>query len=87
MLFRDLIENVCIEPDRRAESILTQVDELRGRKSRLILCDNYAKAYMIFADLYSVNFYQEVAWDVNIIYGKNSLSEFSLNDFDYVNPK
>lgn len=42
---------------------------------------------MLFANLYSVNFYQEVSWDVNIIYGKNSLTEFSLNDFDYVNQK
>lgn len=82
-----MIENICIEPERRAENILAQVDELKGRKSRLILCDNYAKAYMIFAELYSVNFYQEVSWDVNIIYGKNSLCEFSLNDFDYVNLK
>lgn len=83
----DLIETVCIEPEKRAEHILTSVDENKRHKTQLVLCDNYSKAYVLFANLYSVNFYQEVAWDVNNIYGKNSLNEFSLNDFDYVNLK
>ena len=34
-----------------------------------------------------MNIYQEVIWDANVIYGKNGLREFSLNDFDYVNTK
>jgi hypothetical protein len=33
------------------------------------------------------NWFKEVKWDINAIYGQNSLNEFSLNDFDYINSK
>lgn len=82
-----MIEVVNIQPERRLQQIYSEINESKKLKKKLQLCGCYSKAYTIFCDYLNSNFYQEVVWDVNVIYGQNYLSEFSLNDFDYVNLK
>ncbi len=84
---RNLFESVLVKPDARLDRIYESIHEKNKLKKRLQICDNYSKAYNVHADWKSTNCYQEVVWDVNVIYGQNALNEFSLNDFDYVNSK
>jgi hypothetical protein len=84
---RNLFECVLVKPDARLDRIYESIHEKHKLKRRLHICDNYSKAYNVHADWKSTNCYQEVVWDVNVIYGQNALNEFSLNDFDYVNAK
>jgi len=84
---RDLFECVLVKPDARLDRIYESIHERNKLKKRLHICDNYSKAYNVHADWKNTNCYQEVVWDVNVIYGQNALNEFSLNDFDYVNVK
>lgn len=76
-----------IQPEKRLVSIYKDINDSKYLRKKLNLCDSYSKAYTVCCDYNSVCFYQEVVWDVNVIYGKNSLNEFSLNDFDYVSIK
>ena len=82
-----MFDNVNIHKDGRLKQVYANFNREKHLKKKLKLCDNYSKAYLFFCDYYNLNPYQEVAWDVNVIYGKNGLREFSLNDFDYVNIK
>lgn len=84
---KDLYEHVNIQPEKRVTQIYSEINETNELKKKLQLCGCYGKAYSVYCDVSSVNFYQEVVWDVNVIYGQNGLTEFSFNDFDYVNTK
>ena len=87
ILSRELIDWVNIQPEKRLNSIYKDINEFKSLRNKLNLCDSYSKAYTVCCDYNSVLFYQEVVWDVNVIYGKNCVNEFSINDFDYVNMK
>ncbi len=82
-----MIDTVNIQPEKRLQSIYNHIFEFKTLKKKLQICGCYSKAYLVYCNLIGSNCYQEVVWDVNLIYGQNSLVEFSLNDFDYVNQK
>jgi hypothetical protein len=84
---RDVIEQVNLQSEKRFNQIYALLNESKSLKKKLRLCDNYNKAYTFFCDNLNINIYQEVIWDANVIYGKNGLKEFSLNDFDYISSK
>jgi hypothetical protein len=84
---RDIFEHVNVQPEKRIQTIYNEINETNELKKKLQLCGCYSKAYSVYCDVISVNFYQEVVWDVNVIYGQNGLTEFSFNDFDYINSK
>ena len=86
---RDALPDACclIQPERRMQRIYAYLHKSLELKSKLQMCGSYPKAYSVYCDLLGVNFYQEVVWDVNVIYGQCALVDFSLNDFDYVNVK
>lgn len=84
---RDLIDTVNIQPEMRLNAIYNDLTEMKTLKKKLQLCGCYSKSYSVHCNFIGMNCFQEVVWDVNLIYGQNGLTEFSLNDFDYVNPK
>jgi hypothetical protein len=86
-LKRDLFDFANVQAESRFSQIYARLAETRALKTKLQLCGNYSKAYVLYCDFYGVNTYQEVIWDANVIYGKNGLRQFSLNDFDYINSK
>lgn len=67
--------------------IYNQILEYKNPKKKIQICGCYSKAYLINCNLIGINHFDEVVWDINLIYGQNSLTDFSLNDFDYVNAK
>ncbi len=86
-MIRDLIDTVNIQPEKRLQTIYNEIIELKKLKKKLQICGCFSKAYIVHCNLIGCNCFQEVVWDVNLIYGQNGLTEFSLNDFDYVNQK
>jgi hypothetical protein len=85
---KDILEFANVQTEARFAQVYTLLNERKALKKKLKLCGNYSKAYLFYCDFFGMsNTYQEVIWDANVIYGKNGLREFSLNDFDYVNTK
>lgn len=71
----------------RLQQIYNEVNEAKKLKKKLQLCGCFSKSYSVHCSFIGMNCFQEVVWDVNLIYGQNGLTEFSLNDFDYVSQK
>ncbi len=84
---RDLIDTVNIQPEKRFQLIYNEIFEIKTLKKKLQICGCYSKSYSVHCNYLGINCFQEVVWDVNLIYGQNGLTEFSLNDFDYVMPR
>ena len=85
--YRDIIDVVTIIPEQRLHLIYSEIIESKDLNKKLQICGSYPKAYLMICNMMGNNWFKEVKWDINAIYGQNSLNEFSLNDFDYINSK
>jgi hypothetical protein len=90
-----VIEQVDVQSEKRFNKIYALLKEKKSSNvnessnEQLSLCDNYSEAYLLYCDFFKIDthkdacVYKQASNYVNVVYGKNSLKEFSLNDFHF----